>query len=298
MVLSPITHQPARLVEHIPVSLIEKQYQDEINMDVSAYFKGLKEVDLYECVQTGYRFFYPLTIAGDAAFYEELQQYDWYYANWKWDYDKALPFIDEKAKVLDIGCGYGNFLKHIKKEKNCDCAGLEFNDKAIQTGRENGLTMYGESIEKHAEAHAGEYDIVCYFQVLEHIADIDSFVAASIKVLRKGGKLIICVPNNNPYWFHSFKFHSLNMPPHHMGWWNKQAFEAFENIYPLKLKEIIEERLIRYRFYTRLSIENMAKGNKILKSLYTLLTPLILAKNLLTGKNIKVGNIMAIYTKQ
>lgn len=298
MVLSPITHQPAKLLERIPASLIEKQYSDEIQMDVSAYFKNLIEIDLYECQQTGYRFFYPLNIAGDAAFYEDLQKYDWYYRDWKWDYDNALGFIDDNAKVLDIGCGYGNFLKYIKKEKNCDCAGLEFNDKAMQIGRQNGLTMYKESIEEHAETHAEQYDIVCYFQVLEHIAEIDSFISASIKTLKKGGKLIICVPNNNPYWFHHFKYHSLNLPPHHMGWWDKKSFESLVNIYPLKLKAIIEERLVRYRFYTQLSIEKMVGENKLLKALYTLFTPLIVAKNLINGKNIKVGNILAVYTKQ
>ena len=227
-----------------------------------------------------------------------MQKFDWYYADWKWDYDAALPFIDEGAKVLDIGCGYGNFLKYIKKHRKCDCVGLEFNDKAIQTGRENGLAMYNDTIQKHAETHAEEYDIVCYFQVLEHINEIDSFVTASIKTLKIGGKLIICVPNNNPYWFHYFKYDALNMPPHHMGWWNKEVFEALANVYPLKVKDIIEERLSRYRFYTRLTINQMAGGNSLLKSLYTLLYPAILAKNLLMGSTIKAGSILTVYTKQ
>lgn len=298
MILSPITHKPARLLENIPISLVTEQYRKEVDMDVNEYFKGIEYISLYQCEQTGYRFFYPFDLTGNAAFYEQLQRFDWYYADWKWDYDAALPFIEPGSKVLDIGCGYGNFLVRLKNTLHCDCTGLEFNDKAIKTGRAKGLAIYPDTIQEHAKDFTETYDAVCFFQVLEHIADIDSFLEASIQVLKKGGKLIICVPNNNPFFLQHVPYHSLNMPPHHMGWWNAETFKALTNIYPLQLQEIKEEPLSRFRKFTKLHIAKLSGNNGLKKAFYTVMTPAFIAYFLLNRNKIFVGNILAVYKKQ
>lgn len=292
-VLSPVTHKPAEKISSIPTKLIIDLYKEDTDVDVSAYFKGLDAVDVYRCKETGYRFYYPLTLAGDDKFYEELQKYDWYYAGWKWDYDAALPFIANGSKVLDIGCGYGNFLVKLKNDKNCDCTGLEFNDKAIEGGRKQGITMYKEFVQEYAKSHKNEYDFVCFFQVLEHIADIDSFMRAAIDCLRPGGKLIICVPNNNPYWMQNFEHHSMNMPPHHMGLWNKETFAALTDIYPLKLTDVNEEKLSRFRLYTKKLIERSTSG----KALMNFFKFFVTGYFVLNRKNIAAGSILVAYDK-
>lgn len=297
MVLSPVTHQPAELIFSIPTSQISQQYLDECNIDVSDYFKDIPEVQVYQCRQTGYRFYYPFNIAGDAEFYEKLQKYDWYYANWKWDYDVAAPFIPENSKVLDIGCGYGHFLTYLKQKKSCDCTGLEFNDQAINTGRANGITMYKEFIQEHAVNNAEKYDVVCFFQVLEHISEIDSFMAAAVKTLKKGGKLLICVPNNNPYYYSFDKYHTLNMPPHHMSIWDKHSLTELSKIYQLKVDSFVEQNINRYRFYTRLFIHAKSGNNSMKKLLYTLFSPLLFGYFLLARNSIKGGSILAVYDK-
>lgn len=297
-VLSPVTHQPAEKINSIPTSMIVDLYKEDTAIDVSEYFKGMQHIDVYQCRQTGYRFFYPLTLAGNDVFYEQLQKYDWYYADWKWDYDAALPFITDGSKVLDIGCGAGNFLVRLKNDKNCDCTGLEFNDKAIAAGRSKGLTMHKAFIQDYAAGHKNEYDFVCFFQVLEHISEIDSFMKAAIECLKPGGKLIICVPNNNPHFIGYYEYHSLNMPPHHMGLWNRESFTALQGIYPLQLKDVKTEKLNRFRNYAKHYIEYTGKANPSKKALMKFFKFFITGYFVLNRNNIEAGSILVVYEKK
>jgi 2-polyprenyl-3-methyl-5-hydroxy-6-metoxy-1,4-benzoquinol methylase len=89
---------------------------------------------------------------------------------------------------------------------------LELNEKAIQTGRAKGLDVHADTIQDFARTHQNAFDVVCYFQVLEHITDVQSFVQASVDALKPGGKLIICVPNNEGFLKYD-KHNLLNQPP-------------------------------------------------------------------------------------
>src|ERR1700733_7007093 len=107
MGLSTVTGQPAEFIKTIPVDVIINSYKKEVGLDVATYFNGLTEISLYKCKQTGYRFYYPLNLAGDDKLYEYLQKFDWYYPTWKWEYIVADTLVSPGQKVLDIGCGYG-----------------------------------------------------------------------------------------------------------------------------------------------------------------------------------------------
>ena len=298
LIVSPISHQPATLLKKVPVAVLIDGHNEAFGIDVSGYYKDNAEISLYQCNETGYRFFYPFGIEGDDRFYEALQKYNWYYSDWKWDYDAALPFVPNGSKVLDIGCGNGNFLLKLQNERSCICMGLEFNDKAVQTCRSKGLEVFPEMIQAHAETHAAAYDVVCFFQVLEHIADIDSFMKAAIACLKPGGTLIICVPNNNPYYFQYKEFEMLNWPPHHMGWWDAASLKNLSNIYPIRHVAIREERLRRYRFYTQLYIDHKAPKPSLKRSLLQAGKLFMTAYFVLRGNHIPAGHILSVYTRE
>lgn len=240
---SPVTENSAStLVDSFNVKDIVKLYRDEFNVDVRRFFSGIDSVGLYECEKTKYRFYYPFSIAGDALFYEQLQKEHekqglTYYRGWAYDHQFAYENIASGQDVLDIGCGSGNFLERAR-EKTHFVYGIEFNDMAIQACLKKGIDVKKEAIEEHAKTAGGKYDVVCAFQVLEHISNVRSFLDGAIQVLKPGGKLIIGVPNNEPFYVTYCKYNTLNLPPHHMGLWNKEAFLNLQTVFPLTFSGI------------------------------------------------------------
>jgi SAM-dependent methyltransferase len=230
------------MIETIPVKIIIKGYRDLLDMDVSEYFTGLDEIYIYECLDTGFRFYYPENIFGNESFYADLQKKAFYYNPWVWENNAALKNITAGSKILEAGCGTGSFLEGMKK-RGFDCTGLELNQKAVDVCRQKGLNVQRELLEEHRVDHAGMYDVCCSFQVLEHVYDVNSFINSSLACLRPGGKLIIAVPNNNPWYHRHDKLNTLNMPPHHSGLWNKKTFMELPRFFPVTVNKILFEPL-------------------------------------------------------
>lgn len=299
MVASPITGNPSKLVLTLPIDRVEAEYQKEYGMSVERHFTGLKEIQLYECPDTGYRFFYPFSMTGDERLYDELQQFPWYYLDWKWEYDKAPDYIAKGSKVLEVGSGEGKYLKYLKDKHNCDVTGLELNLQAVNKGKANGLDLRHELVQEHAKTHANSYDAVYFFQVLEHISDIKGFMEAAVDCLKPGGKLLICVPNNEPFLFNSIKHYSLNVPPHHMGWWNTKSLTAIAPYYGLKVDKVFYDNITPYYIpgFVNIYIKEHSYQNEGKRMFMRLMKPFYWAKFLLTRNSIPGAHIMGVYTK-
>jgi 2-polyprenyl-3-methyl-5-hydroxy-6-metoxy-1,4-benzoquinol methylase len=222
-----------KLFDTISTRLIIDFYKQQENLDVAEYFASLDEIFILECEDTGYRFYYPFEVIGDAAFYKGLRnsEYDRDEAD---DHKFAYQHIEKEIKVLEIGCGSGKFLSRILPITK-DVSGLELNEIGAKSAVEKGLKVRVQFIEEHATENPECYDVVCAFQVLEHIAEVKSFLEASLKTLKKGGKLIFSVPNNEPFFQKHNKYEVLNLPPHHMGLWNLDAFKALQRYFNLEL---------------------------------------------------------------
>lgn len=231
----------------IPVSKVMQAYKKSLNLDISHYVQNITEIKVFQCNKTGYRFYYPFNTAGDGKFYEHLQQYDWYYMPWKWEHQTVKDRISQlgyKLKVLEVGCAKGSFIKNLSKE-NYDCTGLELNESAAREAQNKGLDVRVESIQEHALKHENHYDVVCSFQVMEHIPNIGEVIKSSIKVLKKGGHLFISVPNNASF-LGLDNNNPLNMPPHHMGLWDEKSLRNIASVFGLQVKNIYLEPLQDY----------------------------------------------------
>jgi SAM-dependent methyltransferase len=172
-----------------------------------------------KCVACDLGFFVP-HCAGDDVFYEQLQNFDWYYQSEKPEYGYAQGFISGADAVLEVGCGKGAFRSWLPA--SIDYTGLEFNDEAIRKARAAGLNVFKQPIEEHAAGAPGKYDVVCSFQVLEHIPEPRGFVRACVRALKPGGKLIVAVPAEDSFLGVASDAH-LNMPPHHVLRWTDRA---------------------------------------------------------------------------
>jgi SAM-dependent methyltransferase len=285
----------AKLIETFSTEKIISKY-NSLDIDVKRFFKS-KNINLYKCVNIGYRFYYPFEIVGDAKFYEDLSKNKSNYYSERWEHKQALKYINKTDLVLEIGSGFGAFLRILKKNYINNAVGLELNPHAVDVCTKNNLKVKEILIEKEANINHECYDVVCSFQVLEHITHVYSFINASIETLKKNGKLIIGVPNNNPYLFVNDKYHTLNLPPHHAGLWDKKSLKALEKAFPIKIDSIEFESLqVSYSYFINFQLNN--SKNRVLKLILKSINkvfPRIL--KFVICKFIKGRNVLVVYKK-
>lgn len=268
--ISPITKtNNVKLIHSIKTNRIVKLYK-KLGYDVERFFDGLNTVDIYQCNDSKLKYYHPNTIAGDAKFYEDLDKNTTnYYSTWKWEHDQVIKYVNNNASVLEVGCAYGNFLKKALEVGAAKVCGLELNQNAIKDAQKNGLDVKSELIEEHAKNHTNEYDLVCSFQVVEHISDLDSFIKSSLDSLKQGGTFVISVPNNDCYLYKNDLDHILNLPPHHMGLWTEESLLSIAKIYNLEVVEIQKQPASKenYGIYYEVFLRNTLKLDGWLKSL-------------------------------
>lgn len=237
MITNPITDGNTRLISKIPTLPIIKYYKD---YNISYLFNGLSEIEIHQCTNTGYKFFYPYSIAGDDKFYQSLSREALYYQSWKWEHSIADSYIKTGDKVLELGCANGDFLATEIKNKNIKAFGTELNTSAKKNAEAKGVNF----------STINDADVVCAFQVLEHIADVRKFILEAINATKPGGYIIFGVPNDSSF-IGKDRFAYLNKPPHHMGIWEPKVFEQLPKYFNLELVSIDTENLqpYHYRYY-------------------------------------------------
>ena len=119
-----------------------------------------------------------------------------------------LKWIDAQAglagkKVLDIGCG-GGILAEAMAGLGAEVSGIDLAEKALKVAQlhlyESGRKVDYQcvSAEDYAAAHAGEFDAVTCMEMLEHVPDPASVVAACARLVKPGGWVFLSTLNRNP----------------------------------------------------------------------------------------------------
>lgn len=235
------------LCDATEVVLLESLDVDKLNL---AYMRKFGEkqalstntLDYYKCSVCGLGFFNPL-VTGNEAFYNRMQAYDWYYMTNKQEYSIAKKYLPIKGSILEVGAGKAIFADTVGKGRYI---GLEFNEKAIEKARLNGIKLLKQTLEEHTEL-GNLYNAVVSFQVLEHIANPAEFIRSCIKSLRFGGVLIISVPSQDSFVGSAIN-HVLDLPPHHVTRWSIAVLENIASMFGLSLLAIEYESVATYHY--------------------------------------------------
>lgn len=103
---------------------------------------------------------------------------------------------NEKARVLDIGCGDGKFSRQIANKLRCsEVYGVEISRKYADKAHQNGVNIIMADIDRGLSFQDASFDIVVSNQVIEHVHDTDNFIKECYRVLKSGGICVISTPN-------------------------------------------------------------------------------------------------------
>ncbi|MFZ5556987.1 MAG: bifunctional 2-polyprenyl-6-hydroxyphenol methylase/3-demethylubiquinol 3-O-methyltransferase UbiG [Pseudomonadota bacterium] len=119
-----------------------------------------------------------------------------------------LDLIDETAgldgkRVLDVGCG-GGILAESMTERGAHVVGIDMGEKPLKVAQlhllESGrqVDYRHTSVEQIAADGAEAFDVVTCMEMLEHVPDPASTVAACARVTRPGGHVFFSTINRNP----------------------------------------------------------------------------------------------------
>ena len=116
-------------------------------------------------------------------------------------YNIVKQLVPPPADVIEIGSGYGLFLKKAMTD-GYNVSGIEISaDKRAYCKKNTGLEIMNLNLIKDdiSDELLNKYDIVTLFFSLEHIINPVDFLKRSSKLLKTNGKLIALVPNMNDF---------------------------------------------------------------------------------------------------
>ncbi len=109
------------------------------------------------------------------------------------DHNIIYSIIEPGSRVLDLGCGEGDLLYPLVRDKRIRAQGIELNDKAIQECVKKGLSVFQDDIEKSLKEYPdNSFDYVILNQSMQEVRKVDCVIQDALRI---GRKVIIGFPN-------------------------------------------------------------------------------------------------------
>jgi len=106
-------------------------------------------------------------------------------------------------QALDVGCG-GGILTEALAQRGASVTGIDLGEKPLRIAQlhtlESGVKVRYEAAaaEDFAQAHPGKFDLVTCMELLEHVPEPPSTVAACARLAKPGGRVFFSTINRNP----------------------------------------------------------------------------------------------------
>lgn len=226
----------------------------EVSSEYAAQYYCLKELDydrhmrlkseierlwegvscrILRCRACGFCFADPF-VPGDSAFYSLFYDNP-EFPKWKWEYEETYRQLKravqngemKKPRVLEIGAGTGMFVQRIANEitPRENIVTVEYSDAGRRAIESLGIRSVQEDVRVLDNEFNGSFDVICMYQVLEHMNDLDATFAKLYELASPHGRLYIAVPNSAMMTFYEENDAWLDNAPVHIGRWNRTSFE-------------------------------------------------------------------------
>jgi len=156
---------------------------------------------------------------------------------------KLIQGIKSEGTVLDYGCGTGDFL--------LACSKVGYNITGIEPS-EKARTLASKNLKKEVEKASANitnnhFDIITLWHVLEHVYDIKDLIGTLKAKLKKGGTMVIAVPNHRSLDSEIYKeFWAAYDLPRHLWHFEKSTIKKIFEDEGLKIEKILPMKLDAY----------------------------------------------------
>ena len=181
---------------------------DKTYIELKDYFLSKEDFKIMDCPNCGLLFTSPRPAPDIIGKYYQSEEYYSHQQNNKGFIAKIYEFVKTfnvknkasmaigglpKGKLLDIGCGVGDFLVQVKKQ-GWEVQGIEpsADAKAIAQKR---LGFLPKDPSEYTTLESQSFDVISLWHVLEHIDDLHFQTSELVRLLKPGGRLVIALPN-------------------------------------------------------------------------------------------------------
>ncbi len=109
------------------------------------------------------------------------------------DHKIIFGIVEPGSKVLDLGCGDGNLLFQLARDKGAIVRGIEYNEADVHACVRKGLSVLHGNIEGGlAEYPDGSFDYVILNQSMQEVRKVDCVIQEARRI---GHRVIVGFPN-------------------------------------------------------------------------------------------------------
>ena len=223
----------------------------QMHLWVKDLFLTQEAFELHECLKCGLLFTEPRPKPEEIGKYYQSDEYYSHKENKKGFIPRIYESVKKvnlkrkasmatkglsTGKMLEIGCGVGDFIQEMERH-GWDCTGIEPSNEAKMIAKKHiKAKLYGP--QDISTLPDESFDLITMWHVLEHVDNLKEEIEHLQRLLKKGGRLVLALPNFKSYDAQYYKeYWAAYDVPRHL---NHFSRESINNIF--KNTELIQRK--------------------------------------------------------